>query len=306
MNSRNDEDSEKPGQGTENEQGTELTPTGKPIELTPTDKLAEPTPTKEPAEPSPTAEVIREPKYHVGDSVLFGRYEQDGNTENGSEDIEWIVLDVEGKNVLLVSRYALASMPFHSVAGETNWETSSIRAWLNGEFLGNAFSETERGYLVSSSIENKDYYLGVTAEGILKANNTGEGLEVVSVHTAGGAATVDQVFLLSVDEANNYFSSAEARSLRFTGAAREQFLRNCVEDAKAYGITDEKMILENVEKWEQEHGVGSCYWWLRNPGMNLSYCSIVDNDGVTYYSQNADNREGGIRPAMWVVFPEDE
>ena len=70
-------------------------------------------------------------------------------------------------------------------------------------------------------------------------------------------------------------------------------------------MTDEKMILDNVEKWEQGHGTGSCYWWLLSPGMSSSYCSVVDNDGATTNSQNADNKEGGVRPAMWVNLPEE-
>jgi len=253
--------------------------------------------------PTPTIEV-KEPKYHVGDIVVLGKYEQDGKADNGAENIEWIVLDVKETSVLIISKYALAAMPFHNAAGETNWETGSIRTWLNGEFIEKAFDETERTYLTTSSVENKDYYLGITAEGILKAQNTGDGLEEVAYHTAGGNTTTDKVFLLSVDEANEYFSTSEDRSSVFTSAAREQFLGYCIEDAKAYGMTDEKMIRDNVEKWEQEHGTGSCYWWLRSPGMSSSYCSVVDIDGKMINSQSADNKEGGVRPAMWVILPE--
>ena len=245
-------------------------------------------------------------KYHVGDSVILGKYEQDGNSENGAEDIEWIVLDVNGLKVLLVSKYALESMPFNTVSGETSWETSSVRTWLNGGFIEDAFSETERGYLISSSIENKDYYIGITETGILKANNTGKGLKEITAHTTGGAITIDKVFLLSVDEANAYFASAEERAILFTNAAREHFLSYCVEEAKAYGLTDEKMIIDNIESWEQEHGTGSCFWWLRSPGLSSTCCSIVDNSGETYNSQNVESKEGGVRPALWVVLPEEE
>lgn len=33
--------------------------------------------------------------YKVGDIIKFGHYEQDGNTANGKEEIEWQVLKVE-------------------------------------------------------------------------------------------------------------------------------------------------------------------------------------------------------------------
>ncbi|MFR3410007.1 MAG: hypothetical protein ACLTXW_11150 [Christensenellales bacterium] len=40
----------------------------------------------------------------VGDTVMFGQYEQDGNLDNGSEPIAWQVLDVQGGKALLMSR----------------------------------------------------------------------------------------------------------------------------------------------------------------------------------------------------------
>ena len=41
----------------------------------------------------------------AGDTVVFGRYEQDNNMENGPEPIEWIVLNVDdGKALLLTGR----------------------------------------------------------------------------------------------------------------------------------------------------------------------------------------------------------
>lgn len=40
----------------------------------------------------------------VGDTVYFGKYEQDGNKENGKEKIEWKVLSKKGKKALLISK----------------------------------------------------------------------------------------------------------------------------------------------------------------------------------------------------------
>ena len=52
------------------------------------------------------------PSCKIGDTVSFGSYEQDNNTENGAEAIEWIVLDVEGENVLLLSKYGLDAQAY--------------------------------------------------------------------------------------------------------------------------------------------------------------------------------------------------
>lgn len=40
-------------------------------------------------------------------TVKFGKYEIDGNLENGDEDIEWFVLETSGKEVTLFSKYVL-------------------------------------------------------------------------------------------------------------------------------------------------------------------------------------------------------
>ena len=41
--------------------------------------------------------------YKVGDIIKFGHYEQDGNTANGKEEIEWQVLKVESDRYLVIS-----------------------------------------------------------------------------------------------------------------------------------------------------------------------------------------------------------
>ena len=56
--------------------------------------------------------------------VTFGRYEQDGNEENGPEEIEWIVLDVKDGRSLLISRYALDTVPYHTESINITWEKS--------------------------------------------------------------------------------------------------------------------------------------------------------------------------------------
>ena len=42
----------------------------------------------------------------VGDYVYFGAYEQDGDTSNGKEKIEWLVLDKQDNRALVLSKYA--------------------------------------------------------------------------------------------------------------------------------------------------------------------------------------------------------
>lgn len=48
----------------------------------------------------------------VGSSIYFGQYEQDNNSGNGPEPIEWIVLDIQDDRALLISKYGLDIQPY--------------------------------------------------------------------------------------------------------------------------------------------------------------------------------------------------
>ena len=43
----------------------------------------------------------------VGDYLVFGHYEQDGNRINGREPVEWQVLEVKDGKALIITRYGL-------------------------------------------------------------------------------------------------------------------------------------------------------------------------------------------------------
>lgn len=112
----------------------------------------------------------------VGDYVVLGYYEQDNNTSNGKEEIEWLVLAKEGNKVLIISRYALDCQAYT----KENWEDSSLRKWLNKNFIDNAFSSDEQNMIQTTTVIKTRY----------KDNNTN-----------------DRVFLLSKNEALAYFDS---------------------------------------------------------------------------------------------------
>ena len=88
--------------------------------------------------------------YPPGMTVKIGRFEQDGNLENGAEEIEWYVIDYRDGRYFLVSKYLLVEMRYAENARDTVWETSLICTYLNGEFLETAFSKQERQYVTST------------------------------------------------------------------------------------------------------------------------------------------------------------
>lgn len=96
----------------------------------------------------------------VGSTVALGSYEQDGDTSDGAEPIEWRVLAVEGGRALLISEYALDAKPFNEDYDDGNgWDTSSLKAWLQGEFAQDAgLSEYADGLTLLSADEAERYF----------------------------------------------------------------------------------------------------------------------------------------------------
>lgn len=134
----------------------------------------------------------------VGHYVSFGKYEQDNNTSNGKEKIEWLVLEVKDGKALVISKYALDCKPYNTSSTNVTWETCSLRNWLNNDFINSAFSATEKTMIPSvkvSADKNPDY------------------------STSSGKATQDRLFLLSVKEMNKYLSSNSKRRCKSTDYA---------------------------------------------------------------------------------------
>lgn len=146
-------------------------------------------------------EAVKE-KHAIGDLVTFGKYEQDNNTANGAEPIEWTILDVKEDNIyLLLSNYGLDAKPYYEDWVDSTWEVSSIRSWLNGVFFHSSFLSSEQEKVQNTLVtadQNPEY------------------------DTDPGENTVDKVFLLSIQEAEKYFDSGEERKAEPTEYAKQK------------------------------------------------------------------------------------
>jgi hypothetical protein len=92
----------------------------------------------------------------VGDYILFGAYEQDNNHANGKEYVEWLVLDKNGHNILILSKYGLDCQPYEEDFFKKGviWKNCSLRKWLNDTFMNTAFSSTEQAIIVKQKQDN--------------------------------------------------------------------------------------------------------------------------------------------------------
>ncbi len=190
----------------------------------------------------------------VGDYIFWGAYEQDNNTDNGKEDIEWLVLEIKEDKALVISKYALDCKLY--LEKNVAWESCSLREWLNNEFLNDAFYTNEKARICTVTVS--------VDENPKSSANPGN-------------ATQDQVFLLSITEANQYFSSDQARQCKPTG----------------YAVTNGALEYE-----------GNCGWWLRSPGNSQDCIANVNSDGaIDEKGINAWSGFGGTyaaRPALWI------
>lgn len=217
----------------------------------------------------------------VGDTMTFGTYEQDGDVENGAEPIEWTVLDEKDGKILLISEKCLDCQPYHNSYTGVVWEKSSLRTWLNKTFVKAAFTDEERSILASVALDNS-YPLVVVGDDAVTDYGIYE-----------GKATSDQVFLLSVDEAEAYLSG-DLLTPAITPYAKE---RGAYENSS--------------------HG-NHTWWWLRTTGTFSNYVNIdgdvvnmentaatVNSDGTLDKEGDAVSRESGaVRPAIWITLPQ--
>ena len=208
------------------------------------------------AEPTPTPTSTPFPAVKAGDFIMLGHYEQDGNLTNGAEAIEWMVLSVEDGRTLVISRYGLDAKQYNEKRTSVTWETCSLRAWLNGEFYDNAFSSEEKRLIREITLKNPDN---------------------AKYRSKGGNDTTDRIFLLSIDEAKQFFAADRARRCWPTEYA------------------------ENNGAFVAANNGGMTWWWLRSPGTDDNVAAGVSTGGVVHNDgYDVNSTSGAVRPAFWL------
>ena len=195
--------------------------------------------------------------YHT---INFGRYWE--GTEMNALPIEWLILEEYEACYFAVSKQAIISKMFDEISGK--WEESSIRNWLNNEFIELAFNSSERACLVSREIISKnDPYL------TWGGKNTIPAIRAVK--------TIDRVFLLSTDEVEKFFKTKQSRIIEFSKYAIDTLM-------------GEKDLM----------GI----WWLRNEEeLGCGPVRILSDgfyDGENNLGDGDPDKVVGIRPAIYI------
>ena len=214
------------------------------------------------------------PLLHVGGYVGFGHDPHSG-------EIEWQVLAIENGWMLLISRYALDTQPYHNTFANVTWETCSLRRWLNNDFLNKAFNEKEKEAILAGLVSNGSYHDGSWITNEIDIDSWQPTMDLKEFGESGrqvfgSSGTEDKVFLLSYREAETYFSDDTARRCSPTAYARRH-------DWRYHGRYKPKSVPT----------------WLRSPGYFRLEAASIDYSGYLK-GNNLVNDCLYVRPAIRV------
>ena len=221
-----------------------------------------PTPTLEPEPaPEPSSEVS------IGDIIEFGNH-------------NWLVLDVQGNQALIITENVIGHRAFHHTSGSVSWETSEIRQYLNGEFF-RRFSHACQTRIATTIVINN--------------NNPWSRYEV------GGNNTTDRIFLLSIEEVVRYFGDSGMLA-QGANMCLNQRLANQPNwfdwGIYIWSIHDQ---FSDVRIAYDTAG-SATWWWLRSHGATSNaFSAIISANGfVNMNGFPVSYGVGGVRPTLWL------
>ncbi len=199
-----------------------------------------------------------------GNICKFGHYEQDNDTSNGKEEIEWIVLKKEDKRILVVSRLSLDYQAYNETYEEITWEMCTLRQWLNNDFFNSAFSDEEKDMIPTVDVP-----------------------VIENVFCVGGRGndTEDKVFLLDNVDGNRIFESNEERKCSPTEYARSKGADNYWW-LRSNGIaqyTSEELMMDYPDGY-----------------IVYTKASYIDDSGCVKRKGTDVDYMYAVRPAMWI------
>ena len=136
-------------------------------------------------------------KWTVGETVLFGTYPT--SSSGKKEPISWTVVSVEGNQALLIADHVIDV--YNLNWNSPTWDKSSLRQWLNNDFIKTAFSDDEADALIETEVsaDQNPFY-----------------------DSDPGEKTLDKVFCPSVVELNRLIPEKKERMRLPTDYARKQ------------------------------------------------------------------------------------
>lgn len=248
----------------------------------------------------------------IGETVTFGRYEQDNDTTNGAEPIEWQVADIVDDRALLISSYILDNVYFNKPVGiygdrssvSLPWAQSYIYSWLNEDFKNSAFTEEELKRIIDTTA-------------------------YADTDSSGRKEVIGSVFLLSYEEAVKYFeletvtieSDSEYESdneLYFSNKAlckptayaieesvdTEEFLQEDADEMLELGFNCSSEVIGNTyaDYWLRSSYNWDSWFTAEGHAVRINTKGSFDKNYVSL--ANVKEKRNGIRPCIWITLNE--
>ncbi|MCM3748828.1 DUF6273 domain-containing protein [Paenibacillus pasadenensis] len=207
-----------------------------------------------------------------GEIITFGTYPQ---SERGMDKtpIRWIVLQNRGTELFLLSERILDCKRYHSEFTDTSWQECDLRKWLNDGFYNTAFNEDEKSLIKTTLC-------------------TGNG--------EGSPDTEDNVFLLSVEEAQEWTVKAEQAGLsvrrRTIGTDFSKVKKN---DGCYLYVYDKKVEADYIV--EDGAAYGCSWWWLRTQDNRSSRAYFIGPRSSIRSYARVNLARDGVRPALKIT-----
>lgn len=246
----------------------------------------------------------------------FGSYQQ-GLTDSETtiqrkEDLSWRLLDIsDGKAILMTEQIIdAAAINFDAKDGNA-WVDSNLRAWLNSTggvsasgneegFYDTAFSDKEKAKIVLTEVN-------MNSDSEYIAYNRTKEEDWWEYYTTTGENTSDYVWVLSGEEAFEYFGLSKIATFDELGHAPENY-------TNGYFIPTEFANVEVGVKMNTggngESFIGFGDAWLRSPGRDVdeegNYYGLFWGSTGSLNSGRTVDREYGVLPVITVDLGQDD
>ena len=231
-------------------------------------------------------------KISVGSKIRFGNF-------------VWRVLSMIDGAMLVVSDRVILRSAFHRLESDAirpgmetdallealsvSWETSDLRAYLNGEFL-ESFDSSARERILNLPMPYPQ-------------NPAVIGPRRSPLH--------DRVFLPGIDDVLHWFGGGTGRiTLRKEEYTLDESGLKAADSASGIPVRFEDYVVDdanNPKRMAIDAEGNPSGWWLRSQGYNTHLIAYVDASGCVVVNgtfgaalSDADALKRGVRPAMWL------
>lgn len=204
--------------------------------------------------------------YVKGDTVTFGRYVTDEALGEYDTPIPWEVLRVDGDKLLLISSKVIECKKYNDIYEDCNWETCTLRKWLNEDFFTEAFDFNEQSKILDSIL--------ISGKDKIK--------------------TVDKIYIPSEDEVKYYYERNDENN--HTKFSSELLTNASMQALPTIHAINEGVTIRNIS-------LQLAAYWLRDEGKTnkkARYVSFMQETNIDSVGHNVDFPYIGVRPVIEV------